>query len=236
MIGVIGAMEEEVTLLKSYMENSRDSATGAFKFYCGTLEGQDIVLLRCGIGKVQAAVGCALLIEKFKPHLVFNTGVAGGIDTALTFGDVILAEGLVYHDVDVTAFNYAPGQIPGRVQVFSVPEEHILRAEKAVYELKMEKILPESFNYVRGLIGTGDVFVCDPTHIEKLKKTFSTLKAVEMEGAAIAHTCALFNIPALVIRALSDIAGVESPITIEQFTPMAAKHSAEIVRRFVKNI
>ncbi|MCL2069354.1 MAG: 5'-methylthioadenosine/adenosylhomocysteine nucleosidase [Treponema sp.] len=218
------------------MEQPQKLSVGAFEFCYGKLEGQDIVLLRCGIGKVQAAVGCAILIERFKPELVFNTGVAGGIDSDLTFGDVIIADGLVYYDVDVTAFKYAPGQLPGQPQVFAVPEKDILSAEKAVDVLKSEKILPESLNHVRGLIGSGDAFICDPVRVEALKKTFPKLKAVEMEGAAITHTCALFNIPALVIRALSDVAGVESPITYEQFKPIAAKHSAEIVRRFIKNI
>ncbi|MCL2007021.1 MAG: 5'-methylthioadenosine/adenosylhomocysteine nucleosidase [Treponema sp.] len=233
MIGIIGAMEEEVSLLKSYMGQCESLDIGAFRFFYGKLEGHDIALLRCGIGKVQAAAGTALLIEKFKPDLVFNTGVAGGIDSALTFGDVIIADGLVYHDVDVTAFNYAPGQIPGRPQIYAVMEEHIAAAEKAVDDLKKDKVLPQTLNHVRGLIGSGDIFVCDPAHIEKLKNTFPLLKAVEMEGTAIAHTCALFDVPSLIIRALSDIAGVESPLTSEQFTPLAAKHSAEIVRRFI---
>ena len=236
MIGVIGAMEEEVSLLRSYMEEPKELKAGFFEFVYGKLEGQDMVLLRCGIGKVQAAVGCALLIERFNPDLVFNTGVAGGIDSSLTFGDVVLADGLIYHDVDVTAFKYAPGQLPGRPQIFSASEEYILNAEKAVDELKSEGVLPQSLSHIRGLIVSGDIFVCDPVLIEKLIKTFPKLKAVEMEGAAIAHTCYLFDIPSLIIRALSDIAGVESPITSEQFTPLAARHSAEIVRRFIKNL
>jgi adenosylhomocysteine nucleosidase len=236
MIGIIGAMEEEVTLLRSFMEQTANVSVGKFDFISGKLEGKDAVLLRCGIGKVQAAAGCAILIDRFKPGLVFNTGSAGGIDKALTFGDVIIADGLVYHDVDVTDFKYAPGQIPGQPQIFQIPEEYIREAERAVDELKNEKILPESLNHVRGLIGSGDAFICDPDRIEKLKKTFPALKAVEMESAAIAHTCVLFNIPSLIIRSLSDIAGVESPVTSDQFLPLAAKHSAEIVRRFIRNI
>lgn len=236
MTGIIGAMEEEVDLLRSLMENTKIELAGKFEFTTGTLEGQEVALLRCGIGKAQAAAGCAVLLDRFRPELVFNTGSAGGIDASLTFGDVIIAGGLLYHDVDVTAFNYAPGQIPGQKQIFPVREEDILRAEKAVDELKAEKILPESLNHIRGIIGSGDTFVCDPERITALKKTFPALRAVEMEGAAIAHTCHLFDTPALIIRALSDIAGVESPVTSEQFLPLAAKHSAEIVRRFIRNI
>jgi adenosylhomocysteine nucleosidase len=236
MIGIIGAMEEEIALLRSFMENTRNVCFGSFKFIAGKLEGRDVALLRCGIGKVQAAAGCAILIEKYKPVLVFNTGSAGGIDRSLTFGDVIIADGLLYHDVDVTAFNYAPGQIPGQPQIFQVSGDLIEKAEMAVDELKAEKILPESLNHVRGLIGSGDAFICDPVRIDLLIKTFPGLRAVEMEGAAIAHICALFNIPSLIIRSLSDIAGVESPLTSEQFLPLAAKHSAEIVRRFIRNV
>jgi len=236
MIGIIGAMKEELTLLNACLEQPQTKTVGKFNFISGKLEGFDVVLLRCGIGKVQAAIGCALLIDRFKPALVFNTGVAGGIDRSLTFGDVIIADGLLYHDVDVTAFNYAPGQLPDQPQIFNVLEEHIKNAEKAVNELKDEKVLPENLNSVRGLIGSGDTFVCNPAHIAELIKTFPKLKAVEMEGAAIAHCAALFGIPSLIIRSLSDVAGVESPVTFEQFAPIAAKHSAEIVRRFVKNL
>ena len=236
MIGIIGAMEEEVILLRSFMEEPQKETVGKFEFTSGKLDGRDVVLLRCGIGKVQAAAGCTVLIDRFRPKLVFNTGVAGGLDKSLSFGDVIIADGLLYHDVDVTAFKYAPGQIPGQPQIFAVPGEHILSAEKAVDELKAEKVLPGNLNHLRGLIGSGDVFVCNPAHIENLKKLFPKLAAVEMEGAAIAHTSALFDVPALVIRSLSDVAGVESPVTYEQFKPTAAKHSAEIVRRFIRNI
>jgi adenosylhomocysteine nucleosidase len=235
MIGIIGAMEEEIILLRSLLEDQKKESIGAFEFTRGRLEGCDVVLLRCGIGKVQAAVGCALLIDNFDPALVINTGVAGGIEKTLTFGDVIIADGLLYHDVDVTAFNYAPGQLPGQSQIFPIREKNIQMAERAVDELKAEKLLPENLNHVRGLIGSGDAFVCDPVRIESLKKTFPKLKAVEMEGTAIAHTAKLFNRDALVIRSLSDVAGVESPLTSEQFTPLAAKHSAELVRRFVRN-
>lgn len=236
MIGIIGAMEEEVKLLLSSMDKVETESAGKFKFTRGKLENHDVALLRCGVGKVQAAAGCAVLIDRYKPSLVFNTGSAGGIDKALTFGDVIIADGLVYHDADVTAFNYAPGQIPGQPQIFAAGENYMRDAEKAIDELKAEKILPETLNHTRGLIGSGDVFLCDPARIEELKKIFPALKAVEMEGAAIAHTCALFNIPSLIIRSLSDIAGVESPITSEEFLPMAARHSAEIIRRFIRNV
>jgi adenosylhomocysteine nucleosidase len=236
MIGIIGAMEPEVSLLRDSLENMETQKIGDFEFYAGELQGKAAVLLRCGIGKVNAAVGCALLVHLYKPGLVINTGSAGGIDPALKFGDAIVSTGLAYHDVDVTAFGYAPGQIPGQPRIIPVSEDLIRRAEEAIDELKAEQALPGDFNHCRGLIGSGDVFMHDPDRIAAARRVFPDMKAVEMEGAAIAHCCRLFSVPALIIRALSDIAGAESPVTFSEFLPVASKHSAEIVRRIIKNL
>jgi adenosylhomocysteine nucleosidase len=236
MTGIIGAMEDEVALLRGALENAELNAIGNFEFYAGTLEGKPAVLLRCGIGKVNAAVGCALMIHVFKPELIINTGSAGGIDPSLTFGDAIVSDGLVYHDVDVTGFNYLPGQIPGMPRIFKIDETLIRRAEQAIDELKTEKLLPQGFNHVRGLIGSGDIFMHEAKRIEEVRRIFPDVRAVEMEGAAIAHTCALFSVPSLIIRAVSDIAGAESPLTFNEFLPIASKHSAEIVRRLIKKL
>jgi adenosylhomocysteine nucleosidase len=235
MIGIIGAMEDEITLLRQALENSRNEIIGEFEFLQGDLEGKPVILLRSGIGKVNTAVGCTVLIDHFDPALVINTGSAGGIDPALSYGDVIISNGLIYHDVDVRAFNYEPGQLPGQPTVFTVPEELINRAERAVDELHQEGVLPPSLNHIRGIIGSGDIFIHDPERIAAIRELFPKVRAVEMEGTAIAHTCALFHVPAIIIRALSDVAGVESPLTFNEFLPVASKHSAEIVRRIIKN-
>jgi adenosylhomocysteine nucleosidase len=235
MIGIIGAMEDEVTMLRGAITESTVETMGGFDFFRGMLEKKTAVLLRCGIGKVNAAVGCALLIQRYHPSLVINTGSAGGIDPALSFGDAVISEGLLYHDVDVTAFGYAPGQLPGQPAVFPVLPSLIELAEKAVDDLKGEGRLSPAFNHVRGLIGSGDVFMSDTKRIAAVRGCFPALKAVEMEGAAIAHTCALFSVPALIIRALSDIAGSKSPLAFNEFLPIASKHSAEIVRRIVRD-
>ena len=235
MIGIIGAMEKEVALLRGHLENPGVVKLGAFEFYSGKLDGREVVLLQCGIGKVNAAVGCSLLIREFKPDFVINTGSAGGLDPGLRFGDVIISTGLLYHDVDVTAFGYAPGQLPGQPQVFDVTADLVAGAERALDELKAEGVLPPGLNHTPGLIGSGDAFMHRPGDIDRLRGLFPEVAAVEMEGAAIAHCCRLFSVPALVIRALSDIAGTESPVTFEEFLPVASKHSAEIVRRIARN-
>jgi adenosylhomocysteine nucleosidase len=235
MYGIIGAMEDEVKLLRQGLRDVRTETAGEFDFFIGNIQDKPVVLLRCGIGKVQAAVGCALLIQRYHPTLVINTGSAGGIYPALVIGDAVISTGLLYYDVDVTAFNYAPGQLPGQPPVFPVAEDLISRAEKAIDELRAEKILPEHFNHLRGIIASGDQFMHRPEQIAALRKNFPAVKAVEMEGAAIAHCCRLFDVPSLIIRALSDVAGTESPVTHDEFLAIASKHSAEIVRRIISN-
>jgi adenosylhomocysteine nucleosidase len=119
--------------------------------------------------------------------------------------------------------------------VFPVPEDLIRRGEAAVDSLKQEGKLPPGFNHVRGLIGSGDVFMHEAERINAVRSLFPTMRAVEMEGAAIAQACHLFSVPALIIRALSDIAGAESPVKFDEFLPIASKHSGEIVRRIVRD-
>ena len=234
MTGIIGAMEDEVRLLRESIKSLKQTKVAGFEFYSGELKGKPVVLLRCGIGKVSAAVGTALLIEKYHPDYIINTGSAGGIGKDLHFGDAVISTGLVYHDIDVTSFGYAPGQIPGQPQIFPADEKLVVRAEEAIDELKREKLLPENFNHCRGLIGTGDVFMDKPERIDSVRKTFPGIAAVEMEGAAIAHCCTLFSVPFLVIRALSDIAGTESSVKFDEFLPIASEHSAQIVMRITE--
>ncbi|MDR1899075.1 MAG: 5'-methylthioadenosine/adenosylhomocysteine nucleosidase [Treponema sp.] len=236
MIGIIGAMEEEVALLRGAMKDTEIQTAGGFKFFLGILEGKIVVLLRCGIGKVNAAVGCALLIHTYKPALVINTGSAGGIDPALAVGDAVIAEGLMYHDVDVTGFDYKPGQVPGQPAIFRTPESLVRAAGQAVTELKGETALPAGFNCLRGIVGSGDIFMHEEERIEAARRLFPDMLAFEMEGAAIAHTCLLLQVPALIIRSISDVAGKESPTTFDEFLPVASKHSAQIVGRIVRNL
>jgi adenosylhomocysteine nucleosidase len=240
MIGIIGAMEEEVTILQGLMQKRAIEKIGSFEYFTGTLEDKQIVLLRCGIGKVNAAIGAALLIDNFRPELIINTGCAGGVNPAgltpvLNFGDVVISSSLVYHDFDISVFGYAVGQIPGMKDAFFHVEKNMIEIGlRAIDELKRESRLPASLNHVEGLIGSGDVFVCETARVDKIVKLFPAIRAVEMEGAAIAHACSLFGVPCLVIRAMSDIAGEESPMKFDEYLPIAAKHSSEIVKRIVK--
>jgi adenosylhomocysteine nucleosidase len=255
MIGIIGAMEEEVRLLRELMEGAGEYRLGPFVAIAGRLNGVPAALLRCGIGKVNAAVGAALLMERFKPRCIVNTGSAGGIGKAggigqaggvglalagdaddLTFGDVVIADALRYHDVDVTAFGYAPGQLPGQAASFPVDPALAAAAERAVEAAKAAGALPADQRHRRGEIASGDVFVHDPALIAAIRAKFPAVCAVEMEGAAVAQVCSLYGVPMIAIRAISDVAGRESPMKFDQFLPLASRHSCEIVCRLVKEL
>jgi adenosylhomocysteine nucleosidase len=236
MIGLVGAMEDEIKLLRSRMEDLKTEQIGVFEYQSGKLDGKQVVVLRCGIGKVSSAVGCAVLIDHYKPDLVINTGSAGGMGENQSIGDVVVANALVYHDVDLTAFGYAAGQLPGQSQTFPVRENYMAAAEQAIDELKAEQVLPPLMNHKRGLIGSSDTFMHDARTIAQVKTVFAGIAAVDMEAASIAHTCTLFGVDVMVIRALSDIAGADSAMKFDEFLAVAATNSAEIVRRIVRNI
>ncbi|MDR2468072.1 MAG: 5'-methylthioadenosine/adenosylhomocysteine nucleosidase [Spirochaetaceae bacterium] len=240
MIGIIGAMEEEVALLRAEMQQMATEKIASFEFYRGVLSDKDIVVLRSGIGKVQAAIGCTALIEKYAPSLIINTGCAGGVNppacTPLNFGDAVISSLLVYHDFDCTAFGYAHGQVPGRASAFfEVQERLITHTQTAIHDLLQEQKLPAAFNAVPGLIASGDAFISNSEFVKGLIKIFPSVRAVEMESAAIAHACHIFNVPFIVLRCLSDIAGEESPVTFDEYLPIAARNSSEIVKRLIAN-
>lgn len=228
-IGVIGAMEEEVELLRGSLENAQVNEIANCEFTTGTYKGQDVVLLKSGIGKVNAAMSTTLLLQQFKPDVVINTGSAGGFDQALEVGAIVISDEVRHHDVDVTVFGYEMGQVPQLPAAFHSDEKLIDLAVKAVEELGEHP-------YGVGLIATGDSFMNDPERVEKVRAFFPSMKASEMEAAAVAQVCHQFNVPFVVIRALSDIAGKESNISFDEFLPVAAKHSTEIVLNVVERL
>lgn len=213
-------------LLVGALGNPQTRTVGGLSFHTGSLEGRPVVLLQCGIGKVNAAVGAALLIETFHPEAVLNTGSAGGLLATQTFGDTVVSTGVLHHDVDVTAFGYAPGQVPGLPAVFPSDPGLIALAERCLEG--------EGVAHAKGLVGSGDIFVHDPGVIARIRTTFPDLCAVEMEAAAIAQVCHQTRTPFVVVRALSDIAGKESPMTFDQFLPLASKNSSRLVLQMLK--
>ncbi|RPJ67871.1 5'-methylthioadenosine/adenosylhomocysteine nucleosidase [Alteromonas sediminis] len=228
-IGILGAMDQEVSLLKQSLENVTVSEYAHLAFYAGTLHGVEVVVVKCGIGKVAASVATTVLIDRFAPDFVVNTGSAGGFDTSLQIGDLVIGSGVQHHDVDVTHFGYALGQVYGMPDIYPCDERLIIAAEEAA-----EDVLHVTSK--RGLICTGDQFIgCDEA-AERLRNLIPAMAAVEMEGAAIGQTCFMLDTPFLVIRSLSDIAGVTSTVSFKSYLETAAKHSAELVMGMVKSL
>ncbi len=228
-IGIIGAMEQEVALLKQQLTDAQTHKVANFEFYQGKLTGTDVVLVQSGIGKVTAAIATTLLIQLFKPRAVINTGSAGGFDPSLNVGDIVISSEVRHHDVDVTAFGYEIGQVPRLPAAFVADSDLVNAAEQSIQQL--------GFCQTRvGLITTGDVFMCDPERIAKTRQQFPSMLAVEMEGAAIAQTCYQLATPFVVIRSLSDIAGQESPTSFEAYLEVASRNSSAMVNAMIAKL
>ena len=221
-VGIIGAMEPEVKILREAMQNPQVLTKAGFTFYTGELAGNTVTLVQSGIGKVASTIATTLLIDNFNPDCVINTGSAGGFDPSLSVGDVVISSEVRHHDVDVTAFGYEIGQIPQMPAGFAAHPKLVEAAEQTIAQISEVKTLV-------GLICTGDSFMCDPVRIDKARSDFPTMLAVEMEGASIAQTCFALNTPFVVIRSMSDIAGKESPQSFEEYLETASINSSKMV-------
>ncbi|ETI60893.1 5'-methylthioadenosine/S-adenosylhomocysteine nucleosidase [Marinomonas profundimaris] len=227
VIGLIGAMDEEVAVIKAWMTDVREQSIAGCDFFVGSFEGKEVVLLKSGIGKVNAAVSTTLLLSQFQPEYVINIGSAGGFDPDLQVGDVVISDQVVHHDVDVTAFGYVMGQVPNMPATYAANNDLVNQAKKALQAVT--KVQAKV-----GLIGTGDSFMNDPVRVEAVRALFPELVAVEMEAAAVAQVCFKFGTPFVVVRSLSDIAGKESPQSFEEYLKVAAENSSLMIQQMLK--
>lgn len=227
-IAIIGAMEQEVTLLREQINAQFTLSRGGCKIYYGKFGDLDIALLKSGIGKVSAAIGTILLIEHFAPEFIINTGSAGGLVPTLQVGDIVVSTQVCYHDVNVTAFGYQPGQMAQCPATFNANKKLITLAEKCIEKLNLHA--------VRGLICSGDSFINGTKEFTYICQIFPEAIAVEMEGAAIAHVCHQFGIPFVVVRAISDVANKESHLFFDEFLPVAARQSSLMVQTMLANL
>lgn len=229
-IGIIGAMAEEIEDLKSHMINLKTEERAGFTFYSGALNNEEVILLLSGIGKVNAAMGTTLMIEKFNPACIINTGSAGGFSSDLSIGDVVISTEVRHHDVDATVFGYEYGQVP-RMPAAYIPNKSLIEiAEKAVKKLNNV----ETF---KGLIATGDSFIHNDDQIRTIREKLPAMMAAEMEAAAIAQCCHKFSLPFVIIRAISDITGnPENQMDFNDFLKVAAKNSAIMIMEIINLI
>ncbi|MDR6351673.1 MULTISPECIES: 5'-methylthioadenosine/S-adenosylhomocysteine nucleosidase [unclassified Pantoea] len=224
-VGIIGAMEQEVTLLRDKIENRQTLTLAGCEFYTGTLNGVEVALLKSGIGKVAAALGTTLLLQLCKPDVVINTGSAGGLAPTLKVGDIVVSDEVRYHDADVTAFGYEPGQMASCPAAFVADDKLIAAAERVIKQLDL--------NAVRGLVVSGDAFINGAAPLERIRTTFPQAIAVEMEATAIGHVCHQFKVPFVVVRAISDVADQESHLSFDEFLSVAAKQSSLMVENLL---
>lgn len=229
-IGIIGAMEEEIIVIRRKMTITETKNVASMEFYVGEIDGQKIVLVRCGIGKVNAAVCTQILADLFDVSYIINTGVAGGLHPDVNIGDIIISSDTVEHDMDVTAFGHEKGFIPRMDKQFFEADKWLVEvAKKAAEDIKGDQVV-----YV-GRIASGDQFISSMRVKEEIYTNF-TAYCAEMEGAAIAHTCFLNQIPFVVIRAISDKADQSADVNFDDFVNIAARNASKIITEMIKEI
>lgn len=227
VIGIIGAMDEEVALLKTKMSKLTEHKVSNIDFYLGQIENTDVVLMKSGIGKVNAAKSTTVMHEKYSPEIIINAGSAGGLKEKHSVGDIIISSEVIHHDVDATVFDYELGQVPQMPERFS--------ADKTLVELVKYSSKNFNLSFDTGLIGTGDSFIGKPDQAQFIKDFFPEIVAVDMEAASIAQICYTYQTPFVIIRSLSDIAGKDSSISFDEFLQKASDNSANVIIETIKN-
>ncbi|MFT2091807.1 5'-methylthioadenosine/S-adenosylhomocysteine nucleosidase [Paraglaciecola sp. 2405UD69-4] len=228
-VAILGAMDEEITLIRDSLEQCQEQTINHLNVFTGKLGVTDVVLVKCGIGKVAASVSTTVIVNQFKPDFVINTGSAGGFSSHLNIGDIVVATELRHFDADLTHFGYEIGQCAGMPTHFE--------CDKKLIDLTYEHAKSmDNLQVELGLICTGDSFVGSDEAAAKITENFPKACAVEMEGVAIAQSCHLLGVPYLVIRSLSDIAGKTSTVSFQTYLEKAAKNSAELVMKTILNL
>lgn len=227
VVGIIGAMDEEIEILLKNITSVKVHKKAKMAFNVGNLWGKDVVVVKSGIGKVNAAVCTQILIDDFKVDRVINVGVAGGIEKDIFPGDVVIGDSLVQHDMDTTAFGDELGQIP-RLDTFD------FKCDSELVGLAKEACnkTTEHSSFV-GRIASGDQFIASLEKIQWLSEKFSAV-ACEMEGASIAQVCYLNSIPFVVLRSISDNANNDAHIDYDKFIPIAVNNSTNILKTMLQ--
>ncbi|MDP3385612.1 MAG: 5'-methylthioadenosine/adenosylhomocysteine nucleosidase [Eubacteriales bacterium] len=227
IIGIIGAMDEEILLLKNRLENLEVLKDKVFEIFKGQYMNKEVVVIKSGIGKVNAAIAASVLINNLNASAIINTGIAGSIKHAVGLGDVVISSDTQQYDVDVTAFGYKLGTIPRlKTSVFKADSKLIDLCEKSVNDKTKHHV---------GRIVTGDRFVSSDELKQQLNMEFNAY-CVDMESASVGHVCNLYNIPYVAIRCISDNADETSLVGNQDFEAYAAEISAAITLNVIELI
>lgn len=227
-IGIIAAMEQELRLLVEKLVNKSEETVLGNTYYTGHLGQHDLVLVQSGVGKVMSAMSVAILVDHFQVDALINTGSAGAVAEGLAIGDVVVADKLAYHDVDLTAFGYDYGQMSMQPLYFEADTTFV-----SVFQTVLAKA---QVNSKVGMIATGDSFIAGQDKIQGIKSHFPEVLAVEMEGAAIAQAAHACGKPFIVVRAMSDTAAHDANITFDEFIIEAGRQSAQILLTFLETL
>ena len=229
-IGIIAAEQEEFEAILNIAKVEERKEIYELNFVKCKIKDKICVLVKSGVGKVNAARATQILIDNFKPDYIVNVGVAGGLNPMLSIGDIVIGETLVQHDFDITAFGHAKGYIPGVGEKIYADDYLVKKIEEAVGNQE-EKV----YKYEKGVIASGDIFCTAIPMRDKIYAKFNA-ECVEMEGAAIGQVCSLCNVPFVVIRSISDTPNGENEVTYEKFIKLASERCANILKDFVKTI
>ena len=229
-IGIIGAMDLEVETLKSHMTNVNITKKAGMDFHEGTLNGASVVVVRCGIGKVNAALCVQILADLFQVTHLINTGVAGSLNAKLDIGDILISQDALHHDMDVSALGYPLGEVPQMGRLEFPADSRMMELAKTSCERVCDDI-----HAIYGRVVSGDQFISDGEVKDKLITVFHG-DCAEMEGASIAHGAYLNGLPFVIIRAISDKADGSAQMDYPQFEKAAAEHSAKLVEDMVAYI
>lgn len=228
-VGIIVAMQEELEEILNIMETREEKEIYEILYVEGIIEGKEVIVVKSGVGKVNAARTAQILIDKLNVKSIINVGSAGALNPDLNIGDIVIAEKLIQHDFDITAFNHKKGYITGVGDYIYCDKNLIKKIQEA-----RENINSNEYNIKIGIIASGDIFCTDTTMKENIHNKFDA-DCVEMEGAAIAQVCYLDKIPFIVIRSISDTPNGNNAIVFDEFVKFASKKCAVILKEFLKN-
>lgn len=226
-IGIIAAMDEEIASIKKLMKDISVKNIYELEFILGTIHSKNVVLVKCGVGKVNSARTTQILIDNFDLEYVINVGTAGGLNEQIEIGDIVIAGKLVQHDFDVTAGGHEKGYISNLGKYFYSDVDLVNKSTNIIENMN------ENFKAITGLIATGDVFVQDLEIKNRIKKEFNA-DCVEMEGASIAQVCTLNKIPFIVIRSISDKPNGNNGIDFEKYLELACERYSKFIDIFLK--
>lgn len=229
MIGIIGAMEEEVNAIKELMEITHIDQRQDYTYYVGMIEEVEVVVVQGGIGKVNATISCTLLLINYEIDFVINIGSAGGLKQYQEVGDVVISQNVVHHDVDVTAFGREIGQVPGLPTYFQA-DESLLQTVKDILK-------HNNMRYHIGLIASGDQFISQKEQVDRILMNFPDAMCSEMEAASVAQVCHVFHKKFIITRSLSDVFNKgDSSIQFDEYLKKASSSSAQMCLELIRSI